>query len=240
MKKYLLLSAVSLCVLSSAAFAAEEMLPGEFSTTVGFVSEYSFRGISQSDEGPALQGSIDWSHDSGFYAGVWGSNVEFTDASLETDIYGGYSGEVNGFTYDIGAIYYAYPGADSDLDYDYYEGSLAVGYDFDVAALSASVNYSPEFFADSGDATYVAGNLDVPLPFMPVETSLNASVGHQWIDDNEAYGVDDYMDWGVGITSSIYGFDFGVRYIDTDLDETEDCFDGCDQRVIFSVSKSLP
>ncbi len=97
MKKFLLSGVALLCV--SAPALAEDSIPGEFSTTIGFVSEYSFRGIAQSDERPALQGSIDWSHDSGFYAGVWGTNVDFNDgdeAQLETDLYAGYSGDLNG------------------------------------------------------------------------------------------------------------------------------------------------
>lgn len=240
MKKLLLLGVATLCI-SAPAIAAEDSIPGDFSTTIGFVSEYSFRGISQSNEGPAVQGSIDWSHDSGFYAGVWGSNVEFTDASIETDIYAGYSGEISGLTYDIGAIYYLYPGSDEgDNEYNYYEFAFALGYDFDIFALSSSINYSPDNFADSGDATYVAANIDVPLPFLPLDTALNASVGHQWIDNEAAFGVDDYMDWGIGLTSNIEGFDVGIRYIDTDLDETSDCADGCGERVIVSVSKTLP
>ncbi len=238
--KYLLLLGVCAFACSSSAMA-QDSIPGDFSTTVGFVSEYSFRGIAQSNEGPALQGSIDWSHDSGFYAGVWGSSVDFNDASLETDIYAGYTGEVGGFTYDVGAIYYAYPGADvDDNQYNFVEAAFAMGYDFDVAALSASVNYSPDYFAGSGDATYVAGNLDVPLPFLPFDTALNASVGHQWIEHEDVFGTDDYMDWGIGLSSNIYGFDVGVRYIDTDLDETEECLDGCEERVIVSLSKTLP
>lgn len=242
MKKFLLLSAAALFV-SLPAFAAEESIPGDFSTTIGFVSEYSFRGLSQSDEHPALQGSIDWSHESGFYAGVWGSNVDFNDddeASVEADIYAGYSGELEGFTYDLGAIYYAYPGADSELDYDFVEAALSLGYDFDVAAVSTAVNYSPDYFAGSGDATYLAAYVDVPLAFMPFDTKLSGNVGHQWIDDNDAFGVEDYMDWGIGLSTNIEGFDVGLKYIDTDLDETEDCADGCEERVIFSISKSLP
>lgn len=240
MKKFLLLSAAMVCVAGPSFAEGDDNIPGDFSTTIGFVSEYSFRGLTQADEGPAVQGSIDWSHDSGFYAGVWGSNVEFDDASLETDLYVGYSGEAAGFTYDIGALYYLYPGADTDLDYNYYEGSLAVGYDFDVLALSASVNYTPDNFADSGDATYVAGNVDVPLPFLPFDMALNGSIGHQWIDDEDKFGVDDYMDWGIGLTANVEGFDLGLRYIDTNLDEPDECEDGCDQRVIFSISKTLP
>jgi uncharacterized protein (TIGR02001 family) len=241
MKKFLLSGVALLCISGPAL--AEDSIPGDFSTTIGFVSEYSFRGIAQSDERPAVQGSIDWSHDSGFYAGVWGTNVDFNDgdeAQLETDLYAGYSGDLNGFSYDIGAIYYAYPGADSDLDYDFYEAAFALGYDFDVLAVSTALNYSPDYFAGSDDAVYLAAYVDVPLPFLPFETALNASVGHQWIDDNDAFGVEDYMDWGIGITSNIEGFDVGLRYIDTDLDEPDECADGCDQRVILSLSKSLP
>ena len=48
------------------------------------------------------------------------------------------------------------------------------------------------------------------------------------------------MDWGIGITSNVEGFDVGLRYIDTDLDEPDECADGCDQRVILSISKTLP
>lgn len=238
MQKFLMLSVAALC-LSGPAFA-EGDLPGEISTTIGFASDYSFRGISQTDEGPAVQGSIDWSHDSGFYLGVWGSNVEFTDASIETDIYGGYSGDINGFTYDLGGIFYWYPGSDSDLDYNYVEAAAALGYDFGPAAVSTSLNYSPDYFASSGDSFYWAGNVDVPLTFLPFETTLNGSVGHQWIEDNAAFGTPDYTDWGIGLSSNVYGFDVGVRYVDTDLDEPSECADNCGQKVIVSISKSFP
>lgn len=221
---------------------AQDIIPGEFSGNVGLASEYVFRGISQSDESPALQGGIDWSHESGFYAGVWGSNVKFTDASLETDIYGGYSGEYNGLTYDIGAIYYLYPDADDRFDYDFVEAAFALGYDFDVAALSASVNYSPDYFANSGDAFYTAAYLDVPLPFLPLDTTLNANIGRQTIQHEARFGITEgsYIDYGIGLTSNIEGFDVSLKFIDTDLDEPRQCADNCDSRFVVSVSRSLP
>jgi uncharacterized protein (TIGR02001 family) len=242
MKKFLLLSAAVFTV-SVPAYAAEDSLPGEFSTTVGFVSEYASRGLTQSDEHPAVQGSIDWNHDSGFYAGVWGSNVDFNDgdeANVELDFYAGYSGEVAGFAYDIGALYYLYPGADDDFDYDYYEGAFSLGYDFDIFSISGAVNYAPDNAANSGNATYVASYVDVPLPFMPFDTTLNGSAGHQWIEDNDAFGLEDYTDWSFGISSNIEGFDVGLKYIDTNLDEPDECADGCGERVVFSVSLTLP
>ncbi len=80
-------------LLALCAFSALTAFPAhadniDVSANVGFVSEYSFRGIAQSDEHPALQGGFDVSHSSGLYAGIWGSNVDFNDgdqASVEVD-----------------------------------------------------------------------------------------------------------------------------------------------------------
>jgi uncharacterized protein (TIGR02001 family) len=239
MKKILLLSALSLTtglVLPHVAHATTKIGDAEISANVGFVSEYSFRGIAQSNEEPALQGGFDVSHSSGFYAGIWGSNVEFGDATLETDLYAGYSNSIGNFSYDVGALYYMYPGADNNLDYDYYELSAALGYDFQVFSASASVNYAPDNFGDSGHAEYYALSVDVPLPS---DFSLNGHFGHQEIEDNAAFGVEDYNDWGVGLGYSWQGFDFALSYIDTDLDEPTECADGCDQKVIFGISRSF-
>ncbi len=209
------------------------------SANVGFVSEYSFRGLAQSDERPAVQGGFDLSHTSGFYAGVWGSNVDFNDgdeATVEVDVYGGYAGEFNKVTYDLGVLYYMYPGADSDLDYDFWEFAVSLGYDFEVVALSASYNYSPNNFADSGDAHYFSAAFEAPV-FKGL--TVNGHFGHQEIDDEDAFGVDDYNDWSLGLGYNLYGFDLALQYVDTNLDETDECADGCEERVIFGVSRSF-
>ncbi|MDH5723482.1 MAG: TorF family putative porin [Alphaproteobacteria bacterium] len=211
----------------------------EISGNVGFVTEYSFRGIAQSDEHIAVQGGFDISHGSGLHAGVWGSNVDFNDgdeAHVEVDVYGGYSGSFHDVDYDIGVIYYAYPGADSSLDYDFWEGSFALGYDFDVFSASASINYSPEYFGNSGDAQYYALGVDVPLP---ADFTLSGHVGYQEIDDNAAFGTPDYTDWSVGLGYTFEGFDLSLQYVDTDLDEPGECADGCDSRVIFGIDRSF-
>ncbi len=244
MKKTSLLSSIAFSALIIAPLSANAdpaSLGLDVSANVGFVSQYAFRGISQSDENIALQGGFDAAHDSGLYAGVWGSSVDFNDgdeAQAEVDLYGGYSGSINNINYDIGVIYYAYPGADSSLDYDFVEGSVAVGYDFDLFSASASFNYSPEYFADSGDAQYYAVNADVPLP---KDFTLSGHVGHQVIDDGASFGIgeDDYTDWSVGLGYSFAGFDLSLQYVDTDLDEPGECADGCEERIIFGVSKSF-
>ncbi len=233
------LGALLLC--AAPALATDNGGDSEFdiSANVGFVSEYSFRGIAQSDEQMALQGGFDVSHGSGLYAGVWGSNVDFNDgdeASVEVDVYGGYAGEVGGVGYDVGLIYYAYPGADSSLDYDFIEAALEISYDFEIFSVAASVNYSPEYFAGSGDAQYYALGVDVPLPH---DFSLSGHVGRQEIDENDEFGTDDYTDWSIGLGYNFEGFDLSVQYIDTDLDEPDECADGCEDRVIMSVSKSF-
>lgn len=236
-------SMLSTPMISSAGHTSDGVdLPGEFSATVAFVSEYSFRGVAQSDENPAIQGSIDWSHDLeeglGLYSGVWASNVDFNDsdeANTEFNIYAGASYGVDNWNFDIGGIYYVYPGASSNLNYDYFEFVGSVGYDFEVVSLSASLNYSPENFGESGDAQYYMLAAEIPLPH---EFSLSAHVGRQEIDDNATFGLPNYTDWGIGLGYTIEGFDLTLQYIDTDLNETE-CADGCDEKLIFSISRSF-
>lgn len=238
--KFLTVGAIiSTALWPSFAQAGTEASDFEFSGNAALTSEYSFRGIAQSDEHPALQGGFDVSHSSGFYAGIWGSNVDFNDgdeASLELDIYGGYSGALDKLNYDLGLIYYVYPGADSALDYDFVEGAVAVGYDFDLFSASASINYSPEYFADSGDAFYYAAAVAVPLPY---DLTLSGHVGYQTIDDNAAFGTPDYTDWSLGIDYDWNGFGLSAQYVDTDLDEPGECADGCSSRLIFTVSRSF-
>ncbi len=238
--KKILLAGAALLLIPQAAHATDDGFPGEFSGTLGFVSQYSFRGLAQSDEHPAVQGSFDYKHDSGFYAGIWGSNVDFNDgdeASLEADLYAGWSGAFNDVSVTAGAIYYAYPGADDDLNYDFYEVLASVGYDFKVVSLTGSLNYSPEYFADSGDALYAAANAKIPLP---AEFALNLHYGYQSIDEEASFGSPDYSDWSAGVSRSFEGFDFSLNYVDTDLDDGTECVSGwCDSRVIFGVSRAF-
>lgn len=248
MKKaaYLVLCAtvavITLVSMPSAGFAEEVSAAPSYtlSGSLTAVSDYVFRGISQSDEHPAIQGSFDYAHDSGFYLGVWGSSVDFNDgdeASLETDIYAGLKGQckVTGITWDLGATYFAYPGANSGLDYDYVEAKAGLGYEIGSVSLDGNVNYSPEFFADSGDAWYSQGNVTWN---MPQDFSLKGHLGYQAIDDEVAFGVPDYTDWSLGLGYSAQGFDFGLAYTDTDLSNAE-CRDNCDPRLLFSISRSF-
>lgn len=227
--KYLARTCIAggLVAFSSGAYA-------EFSGNVALTNDYVFRGISQTDEDPAIQGGFDFAHDSGFYAGVWASNVDFNDgdeAHIEIDVYGGIAGAfTDNFGWDLGVIYYAYPGADSSLDYDFFEIVPAISYDFGVAAVSASAAYSPEFFGDTGEAVYSSLNVDIPVG---ENFGVGLHVGYQDIEDAE-----DYTDYGVSVSTSAAGFDFSLGYTDTDISDS-DCDDICDGRVVFTVARGF-
>jgi uncharacterized protein (TIGR02001 family) len=107
------LLAASAIISAVPALAAEHTITGN----VGLFSQYIFRGLTQTNEDPALQGGFDYAHQSGFYAGVWGSNISWlsdfapgTSASLETDIYTGFKPTFGDFFVDVGVLRYQYPG----------------------------------------------------------------------------------------------------------------------------------
>src|SRR3954468_10934767 len=121
MKKILLVSAVASALGAPLAAVAADS-PHTFTANVGLVSDYRFRGISQTFKEPAIQGGFDYSHSSGFYAGTWASNVYgnansaggpvYAGASMEWDFYGGYKFEpMKDLTLDVGLLQYYYPNA---------------------------------------------------------------------------------------------------------------------------------
>jgi uncharacterized protein (TIGR02001 family) len=233
---------------------SKEVIPGEVSGGVGLTSDYVFRGISQTDREPAIQGSLEYAIETGIaessaYAGFWGSNVDFNDgdeAQVEIDVLFGLRGDVgdSGVSWDLGAIYYWYPGASSRLDYDFWEIVPQVGYQInDLVSVSGLYAFSPNYFADTGLAHYVEGGVSVTpeLPFEGFDLSLDGTLGYQWIERNGRAGVDDYLNWSLGTTVSVKGIDFTVAYTDTDLSRS-DCFSNtniCEGRFIFAVGAAF-
>jgi uncharacterized protein (TIGR02001 family) len=223
------------------AYAEEADKPaGEFSGTLGMVSDYVYRGITQNDEHPALQGSFDYAHSSGLYFGVWGSNVDFNDGgttSLEADIYGGLKFFGSGINWDVGGTGIFYPGSHQGADhYDYFEARVAANKSLGPVDATAQINYSPSYFADSGNEAYIS--LAGTAPISTSGFNFLASAGHQWIQKNANFGVPDYSDWSAGLSYPWQGFDFALKYTDTNLGKA-DCPDDCAARGIFSVSKSF-
>ncbi|HEX9569180.1 MAG TPA: TorF family putative porin [Rhodospirillales bacterium] len=233
------LVAAALGVAPALAQEKKQLLPGNFSTNFGLYSDYTFRGISQTGNDPAVQGSIDWSidtsmHGIGIYAGAWGSNVNLTDGDLEIDFYGGLTKTFGPVNAKAGFIYYRYPGARGSLNFDYVEGTVALsGEIYPGLTLGVSYNGSPNNFGDSGDAHYFNGGLSYAVPVKEVNLTLFGNVGRQMIQRNAVFGTPDYWDFKVGATLGLTkNLSLSAFYTDTDID-TAECSGGlntCDGR----------
>jgi uncharacterized protein (TIGR02001 family) len=220
--------------------------PHTFSANVALATEYVFRGVTQSNEDPAIQGGMDYSHASGFYVGAWASNIEFNAgtsdaASIEIDVYGGFAGEFsNGIGWDIGGLYYWYPGQNEDSgggDYDFVEMYGSLSYTFDGLQFEPSVEggfaYTPDFYGEDGDGVYIHTTLGLSLPggFAPYLT-----VGYQDAegDKTNPTGYDDYIHYAVGMSKELGMFTADLSWHDAYINN---CNDFC-EAVVFSVSSS--
>ena len=168
--------------LSTPAFAQEEEASGPVSLSGGIsvVSDYRFRGISLSNEKVALQSTLTVSHESGFYAGVWGSTLPDSPlyGKYELDLYGGFATEIApGTTVDIGAIYYVYPGnQDFAGPSDYIEIVGKLSHDIGPVSATGMVAYAPDQNSlGSDDNIYLNLGLGYGIPETPV--TLTAGLG---------------------------------------------------------------
>jgi len=212
--KLSLLGALGALALGGAAQAQEAEGPISLSFNVGAATEYVFRGISQTDEDPQVFGGVDATIGSIGYAGVWVSNVEFNNGTdLEFDIYGGIKPTVGAVTFDLGLIYYGYTDQPSGPNEDYWEGKLAASTAAGPATVGAAVYYSPEFFGETGDATYIEANAAMPLG--DTKFSVSGAVGRQWVE----VGVD-YTTWNAGVGFALTdNVSFDLRYWDTNEED---------------------
>jgi uncharacterized protein (TIGR02001 family) len=225
--------------------------PKNFSATVTFATDYVFRGVSQTDNKPAVQGSLDYKHPLGFYLGIWGSNVDesVSKGNVELDIYGGYGVELfPSLNLDASIIYYYYPGNGHDPNKNYLEGHLGLDYTFKDLPLSPKTSvgycYSPDYFGEDGDGHYVIGRLDFSLPY---DFTLYGLIGYQWVEGDKSTGNGngengedgyDYTHWRIGISRPVLGFVLDLSYQDTDNANFLGS-DIADERVVFSVSRTF-
>ena len=226
--------AMIMCLGTSGAASAGGRFLKEVSGNITLTNDYVFRGYTQANEDPAIQGGLDWDSGAGFYAGVWGSSVNFRDsdeASTEFDFYTGFKGEVESFSYDIGFIYYLYPGANTSLNYNFWEVYSNAGYDFGPAAISVGLAYTSDNFADTGNGVYLQSGVSLPIGEV---FSINANLNYY---DVEISFGEDYLDWSIGGKLSTQWFDADLNYIDTDI--STGCSGICDGRIIFSISRSF-
>jgi uncharacterized protein (TIGR02001 family) len=217
----------------------------EISANVALVSDYRFRGISQSDTSAAIQGGFDAEFGPGFYIGTWGSSVDFDsndgfDGSLELDYYGGWASAIGDtdFGIDVGYAYYDYPGDNGD-EGDYGEVYVAGSW----KDISLSVNYSDDYYGGTGKFYYYAAGYSIGL--FDTGVTVDFHYGYNSFDNNKnstflSSDEDSYSDWSVGLSYSAFGVDLAVAYVDTDLDE-DDVFgtDWADSTAVFTISKSM-
>lgn len=181
---------------------------------VGAVSDYRYRGISQTRFMGTVQAGVDFAHKNGFYLGAWGSGIKWikdagaTDGSLELDLYGGYKGAINSsLSYDVGYLRYQYVSntlgnvsgfADANTDEIY--GALTYGpvtakYSHSVSNLFGNQNSSGSGYLD------LSANFDLGSGF-----SLTPHVGRQVVANNDAFSYTDYSltlgkDFGNGLSA---------------------------------------
>lgn len=240
-------AALAACALfATPALAQDETDPPKpitVSGSVALVSDYRFRGVSQTDEEIAVQGGFTVSHESGFYVGTWGSNLAgwgtFGGANLELDVFGGYKMEVTpGVAIDVGLTWYMYPGGFAKTDFA--EPYVKVSGSYGPVSLLAGVAYAPPQQAlgnwsnlpgsrvgDKEDNLYVWADASVGVP----NTGLTAKahIGHS--SGNPGLGPNgtslsptgEYLDWLVGLDFTVPStpLTLGVAYTDTDIANVE-------------------
>jgi uncharacterized protein (TIGR02001 family) len=238
-KKTVLAGLTAAALGSGLAQAAEPASPHTITGNVGIFSQYIFRGLTQTDTSPALQGGLDYAHSGGFYAGTWGSNISWIrdygfyqgGASLELDIYGGYKGTIgkSDFGYDVGLLYYWYPGekVPGATKADTLEVYGALSWKWLSAKLSYVIS-DEAFGVANADGTYY---LDLTATY-PIPNSKLTLIGHYGIQkfkgstgtfDNDANAS--YEDWKIGLNYSLpKDFTVGVFYTDTSMDATQTAF----------------
>ena len=228
----------ALVLASLASFAVD--VHADVSANVALVSDYRFRGISQSNEDIAIQGGFDYAFENGFYVGTWGSSVDFDsdvdfDGSLELDIYGGWGTDIGeDSSIDVGYIYYAYPG-DTGAEGNYQE----IYFNYGWKDLSLGIVYSDDYYGSSGSFWYYQAGYDLSLS---EDLALSLHIGYNDFDEDVFLSSTkgSYIDYSVGLTWSVVGVDLGLAWVGTDL-KKEDVFDTSwgDDTAVFSLSKSF-
>lgn len=213
-------------------------------------TDYVFRGFSQSDQRPAVQGGLDVTYKL-FYVGLWASSIDFSppaaiDANVEVDIYAGIKPVWGPVTFDLGVIYYSYPGSNAfpNADLDYVELKFgASGSPWKDATLGVTVFYSPEYTGETGEVWTFEGTLAQALPkWRDIVPTISGTLGYQ-LGDSAAYraavgnGDDNYLYWNAGISFAFHErFSVDFRYWDTNISNAGNFCTGstlqCDERFV--------
>ena len=233
MMKSKLLNSLILAALAvpGVAMAADAAPAPAVTANVGWVSNYVFRGITQTVGKPAVQGGFDYAHASGFYAGVWGSNVSWItgsgaagDVSLETDTYLGIRNSfATDYSYDVGFIRYNYFGTYTPpagyAKADTNEAYGSIGWKWISAKLSYATGGAFLTVPGAAGTTYMEVNVSYPVADSGF--TLGAHIGKQKYkgtpaDALVAGGFDpSYQDYKVNVTKDFSGYVVGLAFTNT-------------------------
>jgi len=233
------LFSLAAAALAAPAFAQDVPKPITVSGSVALVSDYRFRGVSQSNKHMAVQGGLTATHASGLYAGAWGSNLAgwgtFGGANMELDLFGGFKQKIGGATVDAGLTWYMYPGGASDTDFaePYVKLSGTLG----PASLLAGIAYAPKQQAlgnysatpqsrgQKKDNLYLWGDASTAIPGTPVtlKAHLGYSKGNPGLGPNgtSLAPTGEYADWLLGADYVLGPVVLGLAYVDTDISKRE-------------------
>jgi uncharacterized protein (TIGR02001 family) len=208
---------------------------------VTLTTDYVFRGISFSNNKPAIQGGFDLDLGNGVYLGTWGSSINLDadeddggDAGLELDIYGGWTGTYNGFGLDIGFIHYHFSGAEKLNTNEVYVG-ISQGPFTLTQYIGVAGNSDDTGGRDFGNYTNVAMDLGSLAQWIPSAGPIALTASAGWTNGYE--GIDDYYDWKVAGSRNLLGLDVELAY--TGTDSQGDGIKHDDDKLILSISKNL-
>ena len=230
-RQTLLATVLPLALLSTSAMA-------DLSTTVTLASDYTFNGVSQTQNDPAIQGSLDYAFaDSGMYVGTWASNVDFGEGTdIEWDAYFGNYVELNSaLSVDYGIAYYSYHGEGHSSDGNYPEAYTKFGYASSLGQTELNFWYSWDYFGSG--AGHVISMLAHTFEIAP-NHAIRASFDISNSLDGDKYTWDgsdkSYNHYRIAYQTSFAGFDFELAGENTSLD-----WDTADERIVASISRSF-
>lgn len=234
MRKSVLTAAVAAALLATPMLASAQV-----TGNMSLVSDYRFRGITQTFEEPALQGGFDYAHASGLYLGNWNSSISdnfFAGSPLEMDFYGGYKGTAGPLGFDVGVLYYYYPGSDPEID----NTEIYAGISWKFLSFKYFYAISDFFGVENTDGS---DYFDLTASYdMGSGWGLVGHIGHQRI---EGASDADYTDYKIGVTKDLGGWVFGAAYVDNDASGTiTNTVNGTtkevgDGTVVLSISKTF-
>jgi uncharacterized protein (TIGR02001 family) len=201
-----------LALLMAVGFASAQ---AQVTGNLGLTSDYRFRGVSQTQNAPAVQGGIDYAHSSGLYVGNWNSSVSsdmYTNGSgIESDLYAGFKKDIyKGLTLDVGSYNYFYPRATNNTSTNFDTNELFAGLGYGPVSVKYSQSLSNYFgTANSKNSQYYQADIVQPLTYISKNLSLLAHVGRTEVNNNSNLN---YTDYNVGLGYNLQGWELAAKY----------------------------